>query len=556
MDADQRFYQRPWFSPFLWTIFGLGFYAWQILRLGGLRASLIYMILDSFFFGGLMVVWLAFFAQFVLPVHRFRERQKIFDRLVSYLFGLRGPAIFVKDGVSKFGRGEKERTGAGVIWLDSASAVQLRTISKFTRVLGPGVHFTNSGESIAGAVDLHLQAQGIGPQAKDRPFDPKPEEMSDDEYNAIQKRRGETSALTRDGIEVVPNINVIFKIDAEPVEGDDMPGSRFADIKPVRNKEGKIVEETNPVFKAIAGEGINPNLLDKPLDKQLVAWNKLPAIIAADLWREYLSKFTLRDLFLAAQDIPPEEPPPLQPALHETTALYEPVKASPPQNAWQDAIAEILHEINRTLRGWTENLEKDTALKPASPAAPKPPPPFTPGKPRKGTALDVIGAMMRARMTQEKADKLDSNGQRVRPEGADKFEQEESPEYKLLKSRGLKVIGVSVSNLRFTKAVEDQMVSQWETSWLGNAKAEHDGVERLRKIAELQGREKALRDYAGALGKGLDREKIPQGKDALTETVRNLIMRTRSLIYRNTRLHRHLSTEIHELDEILKWMER
>ncbi|MBI3162019.1 MAG: hypothetical protein HYZ23_05900, partial [Chloroflexi bacterium] len=83
MDGDQRFYRRPWFPPLIWTMLGLGFYAWQVVRLGGLFASLIYMLADVILFVGLMFVWLAFFAQFVLPVYRFRERQKIFDRLAA-----------------------------------------------------------------------------------------------------------------------------------------------------------------------------------------------------------------------------------------------------------------------------------------------------------------------------------------------------------------------------------------------------------------------------------------------------------------------------------------
>ena len=549
MDGDQRFYQRHWFSPLLWTLFSLGFYAWQVIRLGGLQASLIYILGDAILFIGLMVVWLAFFAQFILPIFRFRERQKIFDRLVSYIMGSRGPAIFIRDGIPLARKGEKELHGPGVLWLDSASAAQLRTVTKFTRALGPGIHFTSGGETIAGTVDLHLQAQGAGPQGKDKPFEPQPEGMSDDEYDAIQKRRGETSALTRDGIEVVPTINVIFKIDADPVEGEG-PGSHFADVKPITDKNGKVIEEANPVFKAIVGEGVNPNLLDKEPEKQRVAWNRIPAILAADLWREYLSKFTLNELFQATQDIPPEGPPPLQPTLDETTKLFEAVKASPPQNAWQDHLAEMLHEVNRILRGWAEKLEIGTPLEPTPPAPPKAPPPFVPGQPRRGTALEVIGAMMRARMTQEIVDELDDHGDRIVPK-----HEILSSEYAWLKRRGLRVIAVSVSNLRFTKAVEDQLVRQWETSWLDNARTERHAIDAMRGIAEMQGREMALRDYIRALGTRQPGAEPPQGLAAQVETIRTLITRMHTLVVRNTRLHRRLSNEMTEMDDLLKWLE-
>ncbi len=544
MDGEKRFYQQSWFYPGSWTVFCLIIYVWQIFRLGGLQASLVYLVVDALIFGIGMVVWLAFFAQFILPVSHFRERQKIFDRLTAHLAGGHGPAIFVKDGVPILRKDEEKKKEPGVMWLDSASALQLRATTKFTRAIGPGVHFTENGEYIAGVVDLHTQSQGLGPFAKDKPFDPKPESISQEEYDAIQRRRNETSGLTRDGIEVVPNVNVSFKIDAEPVEGEG-PGSRFADLKPTVGKDGKIIEEASPVFKAIAGEGINPNLLDKPPEKQLVAWNRLPALIAADLWREYISKFTLRDLFTPDFEIPPDKPAPLQPALHETTALYEPITASTPRNAWQDSIAEIVHEINHLLLGWITNLEKETAAPPPKPKAPSAPPPAGGGTVRKGTALEVINAMIKARMTQERVEELDASGRRTGREI-------ESPEYKLLKSRGLKVMSGSAGSLRFTPTVEDQLVRQWSATWLNNAKAERDAIDRRRKQIELQGQEKSLREFTHNLSRSLLRARPVGGVD----TIKYLITRTRDELIRQDRLYRRLSTEISELDDILTWLEQ
>jgi hypothetical protein len=480
-------------------------------------------------------IWLAFFAQFLLPVYKFRERQQIFNRFLLYITGRHGPATFVEDGIQIASKEEKKKKGPGVIWVDSASAVQLRTATRFTRVLGPGVHFTKSDETIAGVVDLHTQSQG--PQSKDKPFEPKPEGMSDTEYDTILKHAAETRGLTRDGIEVVPNLNVVFKIDADPVEGDG-PGSRFG------YQETEKTED-NPVFKAIAGEGVNPNLPSISREKQIVAWNKLPAALAADLWREYLSKFTLQDLVNPTQDIPPEKPLPLQPALHETTALYEPVKASTRQNAWRDGIAEILHEVNRGLKSIVDRLEHN---QPANISKPNPtsapPPPAPSGETRKGTALDVIDAMVKARMTQMKVADLDAHGRRTGNEI-------ESPEFKLLKNRGLRVISARVSSLRFRPAVEEGLVRQWNATWLNNAKTERDGIERRRILMEMCGSEKGLRDYARAISRGLLKDQPSMGK----ETVKNLLLRSRSELVRADRLHRRLSTEIDELDEIIRWLE-
>jgi hypothetical protein len=541
MDGEQRFYQRPWFFPVSWTVAALIWYAIQLYRmnLGALPNYIIFIISDGMLFVFSLVIWLAFFAQFVLPVFRFRERQKIFDRLVAHLSIGHGPAMFAENGTLVASKGEKEKTGAGVVWLDSASAAQLRTNTRFTRTLGPGVHFTNHDEYIAGVVDLHQQSLRLGPQDNDETFKTKEQLIADgkseEEFSAIQKRRSQTSALTRDSIEVIPNINVMFKIDADPVEGDG-PGSRFG------YRETEKAEE-NPVFKAIAGEGINPNLAALSREKQVVAWNKLPAAIAADLWREYLSKFTLSELFAPTQEILPERPAPLKPALHETTALYEPIVASTARNAWQDGLAELVHEVNHFLRGWVEALEREESKPASKPAPPTAPTPSAPGAPRKGTALEVINAMIRARMTQERVDELDANGKRTGVEV-------ESTEYKWLKNRGLKVITANALFLRFTPVVEDQLVRQWNATWLNNAKAERDAIERLRKQKEFQGQERSLREYTASLSRSLLKDKPAVGKD----TLRQLLTRTRDELVRHDRLHRRLTNEISEIDEILQWL--
>ena len=68
-------------------------YGWQIYRMGGIRANLFDIFVDlACVFPLLLILWMAFFAQFVLPVRTFRDRQKIFDRLITYLFGGHGPA--------------------------------------------------------------------------------------------------------------------------------------------------------------------------------------------------------------------------------------------------------------------------------------------------------------------------------------------------------------------------------------------------------------------------------------------------------------------------------
>lgn len=530
-----RFSKKLNIGVTIWTLAGLGFYAWQIweIRKAEILANQIpnlsFIIIDiGIFFIGL-VVWLAFFAQFVLPVKTFQERQQIFDRLMTYLSGGHGPAIFIENGRSRESHGERLKNGPGVLWLDSASAVVTRSATKFENIFGPGVHFTKKGESIANnPIDLHTQSHGLGPREKEDPFAAKSENQSDEEYGQIQKRRLEVSAWTRDGIEIVPNINVGFHIDATPTK-DDEDGSRFGfDAESVR--------------KAVTGEGINPGApSDAP--RRRVAWNQLPTLIAADLWREYISKFTLAELFETSQPGPKSKPPAHELPLTETQAAYYPTAFS---NGLEKALTGMLRELNLVLARWADKCEKlgTKEAKSATPP-PKPAPPTEEKEPPPETALQTINRMIKARMTDTEVIVMDDTGK----PGNDYIE---SQEYKLLKSRGLKVVSVSVGNLRFPPNIEDQLIRQWSTSWLANAQAERDRIERQRGFIELGGRVKSAENYALSLSSNLLRHEPPTIKD----TLKTLLLRSRDGLISDDRLHRRASMEREELESIIQWVER
>jgi hypothetical protein len=54
---------------------------------------------DRFIIGlGGLILWLAFFAQFTLPVSGIQERVTSIDRLMSFLMGRHGPALHVREG--------------------------------------------------------------------------------------------------------------------------------------------------------------------------------------------------------------------------------------------------------------------------------------------------------------------------------------------------------------------------------------------------------------------------------------------------------------------------
>lgn len=539
---EPRFYHRPRFYFVARILILGGIYVVLVWYQGGIRANLITIILDFILFLVGLQVWRAFFAQFVLPVNNFRDRQKIFDRVYSR-FGARGPAIFVRDGQPVERPGEKERSGPGVVWLDSASAAVTRTATAFKQTIGPGVHFTEAKEYLAGSVDLHKQVQKLGPWENESVFASEPDQNADpariEAYKQTQKRRLEVSAWTRDGVEVVPNISVVFQIDADPAVGD-VPGSHFADLDPfLKDKTRK--PEDNPVFRAIAGEAVNPRALTE--GTRHVAWNQLPARIAVDLWREYLAKFTLGKLFEADETLTEETYPQTQAMPAETQVLYQPTSLG-----GGGPLTGMLRELNRAMARWADRCEfsGENVVKLKTEAHQQTDVYMPVKEGEKVTALHVINEMIERRMKRSKVVKLDDQG---RP---DYSEPTESKEYEILKGRGLRILSVNISNIRLNPSIEEQLKRQWKASWLQNAQAEKAQIERLRSFAEIKAQIDGDMEYAVSIGKSLIEERP---KD-LKETIRTLLLRSRNELVKNDRFHRRAGMERETLEEIIQWVER
>jgi len=540
------FYKRPWFYIAGWLTVLLGVYFWQIFRMGGIRANLFDIFIDlACVFPLLLLLWMAFFAQFVLPVRTFRDRQKIFERLIIYLFGAHGPTLFIENGQIKEHSGERLRKGPGVLWLDSASAAVTRTAVSIMQTIGPGVHFTNQWEYVAGTVDLHVQSQVIGPKESDKPFEEKKEDQAQEEWDQVQDRRKQVSALTRDGIEVIPNISVSFRVKTGfPKEGQ--PGSRFGYRTGVtkRDKQNEK-EDKEAIRRAILGEGINPTaVLDSP--RRRVAWNELPGSLAVDVWREYASKFTLDQLFQPDQVVPPPPPRTPQPTEEEIDPLSQPLQVGANRDNMQDNFARMVRELNLLMSKAIRSLEGKKEDKAKRPLVPQP---FTveshvKKELERRTALQVINEMVKARLTQEEVDILDDHG--VRGQGTIP-----SSEYKLLQERGIEVRSVGIGNLRFDPDIEETIINRWSATWLLNAKAESEQVERKRNLVETNGHEKAIRQYADFLSKDLIQKK-PVG---IKETLKTLLLRTRTLIINNPQLRQRMSEEEQDLEDIIRWVE-
>jgi regulator of protease activity HflC (stomatin/prohibitin superfamily) len=242
-------------------------------------------LFDVFVIGILgLLIWLGFFAQFLLPLKSLKERRTAFNRLLRYLIRMHGPAIRIENGKVVQSHGEGGRIDPGVILLDTASAAMLRTKSAFNRAIGPGVVFTDGEEFLhQETIDLHTLVRPLpplGPLPSDDPFSPWKKRKEDEkEHQARQNRRKETSGFTRDGVEIVTNILAVVKLKSLPGQG----GTRYG-------------FNSQSVRMAITREGVVPNGLRN------IPWNEVPAYLAVDVWREYLAKFTLIELFTSQNE--------------------------------------------------------------------------------------------------------------------------------------------------------------------------------------------------------------------------------------------------------------
>ncbi|MDP1544585.1 MAG: SPFH domain-containing protein [Anaerolineales bacterium] len=225
-----------------------------------------------------------FFSQFVLPIQNQKDRQEIYSRVKIFEFGQRGPTLFVKNGEVIMHEGEAGKRGPGVLVLDTASALVLRTDTEIKGAVGPGIKFTKGNEYVAGSVDLRAQWQFIGPLRSEQPFlNPVPI-SNPKSYNELHSRRQQTSGMTRDGFEVSPTISIKYSIKRPekktPTESGVISHYGF-DQRAVRNA----------ITREVIQLGTSEN------SKTRLEWNKLPEHLVVNIWREYIRKFKLEDLF-------------------------------------------------------------------------------------------------------------------------------------------------------------------------------------------------------------------------------------------------------------------
>ncbi|OQY27089.1 MAG: hypothetical protein B6I38_10495 [Anaerolineaceae bacterium 4572_5.1] len=197
---------------------------------------------------GLIFLFLGLFSGFVLPVRGLKERFQAWVRLILFMFGSHGQALWVKNGEldDNSRNANNWRHPAtlkpGVLILDAASGAQLRTSSQLTRTVGPGLTFIPKREYLAGMVTLGRQVSfpPVRPLPDEDPFAPQGKKETDTEYQARVNRRKGVSGYTRDGVEVLATMLVGFKLD------DGLP-IRATDIGPKDDLKSNSAFKYNPV---------------------------------------------------------------------------------------------------------------------------------------------------------------------------------------------------------------------------------------------------------------------------------------------------------------------
>ena len=215
-------------------------------------------------------------------------------------------------------------------------------------------------------------------------------------------------------------------------------------------KKDKENEEKDKeaIRKAILGEGINPNAV---LIRHVAAspgmnfplrwpWMSGASMLPSSPWMNYSHRNS---------QVPPAPPQLDQPTEEEIDPLSQPIQVGANRAGMQDGLARMVRELNLMMSRAIKFLEdeKDTKTKRPFVYQPFPSPSNEKKEPEKKTALQVINEMVKARLTQEEVDIFDDHG--VRGQGTIP-----SPEYQLLKERGLKVLSVGIGNLRFDPTIE------------------------------------------------------------------------------------------------------
>ena len=269
-------------------------------------------------FLGLFLLWTFFFAQFLLPLERIGDRLAMTWRVVAHAVGWAGPILMVQDGRILSSQDEILCKGPGLVVTDLASAVVLRTKLNYSRVvppssvafLRPGIPRLCESEYVEDVVDLRSITRVVGPHADDQPFAPRKLEEDERRYQERLARFYRTRGLTRDGVEVVARIWVKFHLRDDEERCQTFPCAEerwrlwFDPDRRAFPPFCTIYHGTaRAVWRAVLARPLQTDTPESNEENSKEAgyrrypWDWLPAMMAVELWREYVRRFTLDELF-------------------------------------------------------------------------------------------------------------------------------------------------------------------------------------------------------------------------------------------------------------------
>lgn len=261
-------YRRPIFRT------GMGLLLWVALywlarhRSGDLAA--IPLLLDLLLGIIAFILFLGLAAQFILPVQTGSDRFRAWGHLLRWVFGLRNPMFALRDGQIGIESSSRKPGNPGVILLDHHTAAVLQTDTELLPPQGPGLTFPPPKTKISDCLDLRPQRRSSRVHAKP----------------SQEHRPTPASAVTKDGIPITADLDVIFMLD---------PGRRWAE----QWHSGSNTR--SPVFNPDAAE--HAVLRHAYGDLQDLPWTDLPLTLVLDLWREEVHGLDLESFFGESKNV-------------------------------------------------------------------------------------------------------------------------------------------------------------------------------------------------------------------------------------------------------------
>lgn len=132
-----------------------------------------------------------------------------------------------------------------------------------------------------------------------------------------------------------------------------------------------------------------------------------------------------------------------------------------------------------------------------------------------------------------------------------------SEEWKMMQARGLKVLTILVTNLRFQETVEQQLITDWQTTWetkVGDLGGESERI-RIQKADQVQ--MKALQDYATWTSERLYRRLLDKNGSEQPDAIESLEMMLSDLqehVAKELNLRRRMTNEWDDLQDLLDWL--